>query len=601
LSVNDFNPNGITIIGNPENKGTLTLTCLQLDRSTSSPIPISNHARREEDRKSENRRQPFLPSLRALATTTVRRPHNIIMGSQSPTTSTTTAQRWKLVGGATLESLALFRIGLGLLLTLELVQRFRYLHPFYSDEGTLPLRLLLPKVDDLYQTVCLHCHFGQEGEQQILLALQVGLAALLTVGVATFWTALLSWYLYLSLTLRNTWMNYILDRYFHYLLFLAIFLPLGERFALLGPRRSDAPQPRGAKQPPGTLVVSPATVALKVLVLWIYLDAGGGKWMDPLGGWTYHADPLPAMDTYARHTLSAQYLYALLGPPGLRLLTPVVVYIELLAGPLAVLGAVLSSRTLVFVAVTLICALHVGIAMTLRNAALLSLIACVPWSVFLPLGLSQNSFQMPSRAVTRYPSKRFALVSLLCIGALAGGSLWFATLSQACDQSVRHIWSTLLHNRWNVFVGAEEYVSWEIAPGLLADGSVVDVWSKSLDVRWSMPGSGAPSTSSARPGRWRSFPYLAELEGDEGEALWSYLCGEWDRENHVDLYPDRRLVRYNFFMLQANVLPNMMFSATRKRLIKEYECMPQVAEEDVSGDRESPATGDEKEKEGSEL
>jgi hypothetical protein len=109
-----------------------------------------------------------------------------------------------------------------------------------------------------------------------------------------------------------------------------------------------------------------------------------------------------------------------------------------------------------YVAVTLICALHVGIAMALQNAALLSLIiACVPWSVSLPLGLSQDAFRRPTRAVTRYPSRRVALVSLLCIGTLAGGSLWFATLSQACDQSVRHIWSTLLHNRWNVFVGAE--------------------------------------------------------------------------------------------------------------------------------------------------
>jgi hypothetical protein len=91
-------------------------------------------------------------------------------------------------------------------------------------------------------------------------------------------------------------------------------------------------------------------------------------------------------------------------------------------------------------------------------------------------------------------------------------------------------------------------VSWEIAPGLLVDGSVVDVWSKSLDVSWSMPGSGAPSTSSARPGRWRSFPYLAELEGDDGEALWRYSCAEWDRDNRVNLYPDRHLVRYNFFI-----------------------------------------------------
>lgn len=426
---------------------------------------------------------------------------------------------------------------------------------------------MMPEVDDIYKTVCLHCHFGQEWQQQILLAIQVALAALLTLGIATFWTSLLSWYLYLSLTLRNTWMNYILDRYFHYLLFLSIFLPLGERFTAVGSSSRSKRQP--------TIVVSTATVALKVLVLWIYLDAGGGKYMDPKQGWTFGADPLPALDTYARHTLSAQYLYALVGPFGLRLLTPVVVYVELVAAPVAMVGAYLGSKLMIYVGVVLICALHFGIALTLRNAALLSFVACVPWSTFLPLGLSREQFRNPSLATTKYDSSSMALASVICIGSLTLGCLWLSTISQVCDQSVKHIWSTVFHNRWNVFVGAEEYVSWEIAPGLLVDGSVVDVWSKQDEVSWAMPGTGAPCTSTARPGRWRSFPYLAELEGEEGEVLWRYLCDEWDRENRVDLYPGRRLVKYNFFMLQADVLPNMMFSATRKRHIISFQCIPE--------------------------
>ena len=39
----------------------------------------------------------------------------------------------------------------------------------------------------------------------------------------------------------------------------------------------------------------------------------------------------------------------------------------------------------------------------------------------------------------------------------------------------------------------------------------------------------------------------------------------------------RKLLRYNFFMLQADVLPNMGFSSTRKRLVYSHECV--VAEE----------------------
>ena len=369
---------------------------------------------------------------------------------------------WQAALGCTFESLALFRISLGLLLILELVLRYRFLLPFYSNEGTLPLPLLLDKVDDLYKAVCLHCHFGELWQQQVLLSVQVLLAGLFTVGYKTLWTSVLSWYLYLSLTLRNTWMNYILDRYFHHLLFLSMFLPLDQRWAIRSKQQSQQQQ----------LVLSPGTVAIKALVVWIYLDAGWGKYSDPLQGWMYHADPLPALDTYARHTLMARYLYAAVGPEGLRLMTPAVVYVELLAAPVALVASVQKSRPLLCGAIGVIVSLHVGIALTLRNSALLSLVACVAWCPFLPVGWDtlEDARQMAGPPESTTPQQRLSkttlqlasntlgtAVSLVCIVSVVTGNFWLESMSRACDQSVRHIWSTVLHNRWNVFVGAEEY------------------------------------------------------------------------------------------------------------------------------------------------
>ena len=69
---------------------------------------------------------------------------------------------------------------------------------------------------------------------------------------------------------------------------------------------------------------------------------------------------------------------------------------------------------------------------------------------------------------------------------------------------------------------------------------------------------------------------MAELDGNDGEALWSYLCRQWDEENGVNEEGNdgsRKLLRYNFFMLQADVLPSMGFSATRKRLMHSHDCM----------------------------
>lgn len=486
---------------------------------------------------------------------------------------------WTAVFGCTYEGLALFRIVLGTLLTAELVLRFRFLHVFYTDEGTKPLRLLLPNIDGLYRLICYHCHFGTLLQQQILLSIQVLVAICFAIGYRTKISAVLSFYMYTSLILRNTWLYFILDRYFYYLLFYSMFLPLDERwsFASLKLRRP-------AKET-AAVCVNPATVALKLLVLWIYTDAGFGKYNDPLEGWTYHADPLPALDTYSRHTIPAQHLYGLLGPEGLRLMTPVVVWVEILCVPVALLGAYLGNSGIVNTSIFVICKMHIGISLTIRNSNLLSYVACCVWLVFLPMGWNNDGSSGDTNdgatSTASRSTKSFArlgsLISLVMVSAMVGGNIYFEGFATECStESLRRIWGTLLQNRWNVFVGAEEYVTWEIAPGRLQDGSVVDVWGRSDYVNWNMPGSGAPCTSTSRPGRWRSFPYLAELEGEDAEALWGYLCKEWDRENNVseDANQGRKLLRFNFFMLQADVLPNMGFSSTRKRLVYSHECDP---------------------------
>eukprot|EP00557_Chaetoceros_sp_GSL56_P014107 CAMPEP_0176483438 /NCGR_PEP_ID=MMETSP0200_2-20121128/3919_1 /TAXON_ID=947934 /ORGANISM="Chaetoceros sp., Strain GSL56" /LENGTH=511 /DNA_ID=CAMNT_0017879841 /DNA_START=44 /DNA_END=1579 /DNA_ORIENTATION=+ len=495
--------------------------------------------------------------------------------------ASSTAGGLRAVLGCNLKALALFRISLGFLLLLELLLRYRFIHVFYSEEGTFPTRLLIPQIDWIYRVICIHAYSGSMVFQQCLLTIQVILAFCLMVGYKTSLVSVLSWFLYLSLTLRNTWLNFILDRYFHYMLFYSMFLPSGAIWSLDN-HASLATNKRDETKSNHT-VVSLATMAIKCQIFWIYMDAGYGKYSDPLGGWSLQAYPLPALDTYARHTVAARYLYALLTPTGLRFMTPTVVYVELLACPLTLLGSYLGNRKLVLSCIAVICSLHFGIALTVRNTVLLSSVACAAWCVFLPptkndLVMSSSSSEYNGRknADNHVNGKKqggHSMLSKVIILSMIFGSFWFEVMSNECNQSMKHVWSTLLHNRWNVFIGAEEYVTWEIAPGRLADGSVVDVWGQKDQVDWEMPGTGAPCTSTARLGRWRSFPYLAELEGEEGEALWSYLCRQWDRENGVDEgNPGRKLLRYNFFMLQADVLPNMGFSATRKRLIHSHDC-----------------------------
>lgn len=177
--------------------------------------------------------------------------------------------------------------------------------------------------------------------------------------------------------------------------------------------------------------------------------------MDPQKGWTYNATPLPALDTYTRHTAFAQYLYGILGPQGLRIMTPIVVYIELLSCPLAFLGSYLGNAGLVKFAVGLICQLHVGISFSLRNSYQLSYVACSAWCVFLPIGWVEaktvEKTKLSSKAIVG------TLISALLVGGMAANTIWFETIGKDCStSSLRQIWSTILQNRWNVFIGAEE-------------------------------------------------------------------------------------------------------------------------------------------------
>ena len=180
--------------------------------------------------------------------------------------------------------------------------------------------------------------------------------------------------------------------------------------------------------------------------------------MDPLGGWTYNAKPLPALDTYTRHTVFARYMYGILGPPGLRAMTPAVVYIELLAAPLALLGSYFGMAGLVNVTVGTICQLHVGIALCMNNAALLSLVACSVWCIFLPIGWDKTaSSNSITRGANTTKSSRVSVGSIfsaVMICSMISGNLWFASTEGACEQAI--FYSTIFHCRWNVFVGAEE-------------------------------------------------------------------------------------------------------------------------------------------------
>jgi len=146
-------------------------------------------------------------------------------------------------------------------------------------------------------------------------------------------------------------------------------------------------------------------------------------------------------------------------------MTPMVVYIELLSVPLALVASFLGNRSMLNFAIVMICQLHIGISFSIRNAVLLSFIACSAWAVFLPIGWTDAALAERATPAKTDKGRVGLLLSTILVGSLMAGNLWFETIGMDCGtEDLRSIWSTLFQNRWNVFIGAEEYVTWYVGP-----------------------------------------------------------------------------------------------------------------------------------------
>lgn len=164
-----------------------------------------------------------------------------------------------------LRSLAAFRIGLGLMLICDLINRARHLEAHYTDFGVLPRGAFIENFADPF-VWSLHFATGLFGGQ-LFLFLVAGIFALgLLFGYRTRVMTVVSWILLFSLQNRNPTVLQGGDILLRLLLFWAMFLPLGARYSV---DRALAP-PSGN---PTQSLSSWATFALLTQVSCLYLFA----------------------------------------------------------------------------------------------------------------------------------------------------------------------------------------------------------------------------------------------------------------------------------------------------------------------------------------
>ncbi|MDJ0532503.1 MAG: HTTM domain-containing protein [Xenococcaceae cyanobacterium MO_207.B15] len=204
--------------------------------------------------------------------------------------------------GFDLRSLAIFRIGLALVIIADLVIRFQDIQALYSDSGVLPRTALIDEfLNPWYWSV--HLVSGQPFVQQLIFIVAIFLALLLLIGYRTRLATIASWAMLISLHNRNPALIFAGDDALRAILFWSMFLPLGACYSV------DSALNTSSKQLPKQ-VVSGATVGFILQLCYIYMFSAWFKHQSPIwsqeGSAVYYA---LSFDQYA--TRFGQFLLSL--------------------------------------------------------------------------------------------------------------------------------------------------------------------------------------------------------------------------------------------------------------------------------------------------
>jgi hypothetical protein len=422
-----------------------------------------------------------------------------------------------------LRSLAVFRIGLALVLLFDVIDRSRDLGAFYTDAGVLPTSLLAEQVRGPLWS--LHAWLPLAAEPA-LFALAILAALALLVGWRTRLATLLCWCLLASVHQRNPLLAHSGgDNLLRTLLFWGMFLPLGARFSL------DA---RHSREPEGEQVLSFAAAALLLQVALVYwfngLEKLRGPWLEGTAlAWaldvSFFRGPLAA-------TLRPHETVLVLG----TFLTPA---FELLAPCLAFVPV--RTETLRMAAVVLFVGFHLFLA-ALFSISIFPAVSIVGWIPFVPSGfwraLDARRGQSARASALLRPGGRFARA----LDALAGLLLLYVALHLATQYAglalpralaiPRHVLQ--LNQRWAQFAVTAPLDAWPVVRGTTAAGAGID------------PILGGPALVGRPPSlparfpnfKWRMYYYglvqrvLTRGDSPELRSLFAHLadyhCRDWN-------------------------------------------------------------------------
>ncbi len=458
-----------------------------------------------------------------------------------------------------LRSLGLFRIGLGLVVVVDVCFRALDVEIFYSDAGVRPRPL-----DQFLSAPSLYLLNGSVAFAALLLALTAVAGLALALGWRTRLSAVATWGLVLSVQHRNPSITTGADGVLLLLCTFACFLPLAHRFSL------DAQaHPERAQRDPAVFATSTVGLLLQLGVIYVFnvVNKTGASWKDGSAVLRslqidQHTTPLGAL--LLAHT-------PWLSPP----LTFGTLIVESSVLLLLVSFARDRIRVVVVVAFWL---LHFGLGTTLY-LGLFSPVCMVAWLAVLPPLVWQRGplARLAARAATATSetvrSSAIAVVAVaVAVTLILVVQLWVNvayTTQSARPEAVAVVGRAFaIDETWKMFGSPGIYDGWFIIPGKLASGRTVDLFQDGAELTEVKPRYVSHMYKTAR---WRKFMMnnSNEKRGRASrKAYAAWLCRSWN-ETHSD---DDRLTKLSIVFMLEKTRRDLKKPKVKKQELTNYTC-----------------------------
>lgn len=451
------------------------------------------------------------------------------------------------------------RIGIGIILLVDLLIRSLSIKAFFTDEGVLPLETLKQyNWSPVYFSF--HALNGELWWQILLFILNVICIVLLIIGFRTRLFTFICWVLLTSLQNRNPFILQGGDDLLRLLLFWAVFLPWGERYSIQ--KKSHYPQQ----------YFSWAAIGYLLLVCSVFFFSAllktSPEWRNE-GTALYYALSLDQI----RMPLGS-FLYQF--PMALKCLTHIVFSIELIAPLLLLLPFV--SNKIRLIGLIAYAFLYIGIGSTLYVGlfyiiGLVSLIGLLPSFTMdwfedrfyrnrtlseAPKEIEKSSFLM---VVLLYLKNYFLIaVTIFCLMMNLGSVRKFPyTLDPAV---IAYGKALRLEQNWGMFSPTIlKDDGWFVYSGFRSKGKYIDIKHNLDSVSFKKPEYGVTEFESDR---WRKFQenYTFHNNNYMRPFYCNYLLKKWNKE-----HPNKHLEDLTIFFMKETTLPDYKVKPIEKTAV----------------------------------